>query len=126
MRDDGFVDEGRVIAGTVDRVTKAGVFVDVAAPHGTYRALLKRGEATGGDAAPTVAFLRDRFPAGSALRAEVIEVVVSGGDSALLVSTRALEASPGELADDREAFDARAEAREAAQGAPAPRAVKTG
>ena len=79
---------------------------------------MRRSDATGGDAAPTLAFLEDCFPRASPLRAEIVDVVVTPGDSALHVSTRALEASPYELADDRAALDARASKRLANQGEP--------
>jgi len=117
-RDAGFLAEGRVVDCVVDRVAKAGVFVVVPTPFGDYRALLRRGDATGGDAAPTLAFLEGCFPRASPLRAEIVGVVVTPGDSALHVSTRALEASPYELADDRAALDARASKRLANQGEP--------
>ena len=117
----GFIVEGRVVSGSVARVSGTGVQVALATPLGPYVCLIKPSLTTGVDDAPSVAWLSETFPVGSEVFAEVADVVVNKDSSSVFLSTVALEESIGEMSLDRETVYARARDRVANQAPPTSR-----
>mmetsp|Transcript_17966 Transcript_17966/g.53437 ORF Transcript_17966/g.53437 Transcript_17966/m.53437 type:complete len:327 (-) Transcript_17966:25-1005(-) len=123
-RDNGFIVQDRIVEGSVVHVRAVGVQVELGTPFGPYQALLKPEKVTGVDEAPSLEFLAKTFPINGTVVAKVHEVSVGPKISHVLLSTRSLEATLGEMTTDAEGVYERARAVMAQQPPPRSRAER--